>query len=234
MTQKENLFQLNSLQDIHRLITRIINSHSNNINITEEINNNILLQIKDISINEQFEFNLKPSECYSDSFHIHNKTSLTPCNQNDYKLTKININTTRNDYIMISFISPSCLLINYVLISFLLLVSLFLFYFKLLNCPHYFTSSNIATKEDFKLISSWINQNFLFNYTLIYRANRDGDSAEEFHNHCDKQGKTLTLVLTQNGWKFGDYADAEWDSLKIYDERYNFPYKNVKTRLYSV
>ena len=47
---------------------------------------------------------------------------------------------------------------------------------------------------------------------MLYRATRDGDSAKTFHNLCDMTGKTLTLILTQDNWKFGGFTDMGWQS----------------------
>jgi hypothetical protein len=49
-------------------------------------------------------------------------------------------------------------------------------------------------------------------WSLIYRASRDGRSAEAFHTKCDNKSKTLTVVKTTEGYIFGGYAEQAWDS----------------------
>jgi hypothetical protein len=51
----------------------------------------------------------------------------------------------------------------------------------------------------------------------IFRASKDGWTAEKFHEHCDNKGKTLTVILssgfgTDEVSVFGGYADASWNS----------------------
>ena len=49
-------------------------------------------------------------------------------------------------------------------------------------------------------------------WKLIYRATRDGFSADDFHLRCDGIEKTLTLVKASTGNIFGGYAEEAWDS----------------------
>jgi hypothetical protein len=49
-------------------------------------------------------------------------------------------------------------------------------------------------------------------WSLIYRASRDGRSAEAFHSKCDNKAKTLTVVKSTDGYIFGGYAEQAWDS----------------------
>ena len=50
----------------------------------------------------------------------------------------------------------------------------------------------------------------------MYRATRDGFSADEFHSRCDNMGKTLTIIKTENGNVFGGYAETKWRSTSGY------------------
>ena len=69
---------------------------------------------------------------------------------------------------------------------------------------------NIIT-ERLKKIEPKYN-NILFK--LVYRATRDGDSAENFHKKCDKIGPNITLVLTINNIRFGGFTKNNWEHLK--------------------
>lgn len=49
--------------------------------------------------------------------------------------------------------------------------------------------------------------------TLIYKGSIDGYEAKDFHEKCDKQGETITIV--KSGERvFGGYTDINWDSGK--------------------
>ena len=52
--------------------------------------------------------------------------------------------------------------------------------------------------------------------SLLYRGSRDGYAAKDFHRKCNNQGKTLTIVLSQNGNVFGAFSDIEWKSINKY------------------
>jgi hypothetical protein len=48
--------------------------------------------------------------------------------------------------------------------------------------------------------------------SLIYRGTRDGMNPNSFHQKCDNQGPTVTVVRTTAGYIFGGYADKPWTS----------------------
>jgi hypothetical protein len=43
-------------------------------------------------------------------------------------------------------------------------------------------------------------------FHLLYRGTRDGFDADAFHRRCDGHAETVTLILTQKGYKFGGYT----------------------------
>ena len=45
---------------------------------------------------------------------------------------------------------------------------------------------------------------------LIFRGSRDGMTADNFHNKCDNNGKTITLIKNDKGNIFGGYASIPW------------------------
>ena len=48
-------------------------------------------------------------------------------------------------------------------------------------------------------------------FKLVYRASRDGDTAEEFHKRCDDIGPNITLVKTDKDIKFGGFTNYNWE-----------------------
>ena len=47
---------------------------------------------------------------------------------------------------------------------------------------------------------------------LIYRASKDGFSADSFHSRVDNKGPTLIICKAENGRIFGGYTDISWTS----------------------
>ena len=45
---------------------------------------------------------------------------------------------------------------------------------------------------------------------LLFRGTRDGMTNTVFHNKCDNQGPTITLIKNQNGYIFGGFASISW------------------------
>ena len=72
------------------------------------------------------------------------------------------------------------------------------------------TNSNTSSKQKISNISEKKgNTNIIFK--LVYRASRDGDSAEEFHKRCNDIGANITLVKTDKNIKFGGFTNFDWD-----------------------
>ncbi len=72
--------------------------------------------------------------------------------------------------------------------------------------------SNILSKvQTFELIKLCEFDNKT-EFKLLYRATRDGFSAEAFHSKCDKIPKTLTLIKVKDKPHiFGGYTEATWE-----------------------
>ena len=47
---------------------------------------------------------------------------------------------------------------------------------------------------------------------LIFRGTKDGMNANNFHNKCDNQGETITLIKNGKGCIFGGYTSIPWTS----------------------
>ena len=56
-----------------------------------------------------------------------------------------------------------------------------------------------------------LRQNKRTVYTLIYKATRDGDKAESFHQMCDSYNNTVVLIKTLKGRRFGGFTHETWD-----------------------
>jgi hypothetical protein len=49
-------------------------------------------------------------------------------------------------------------------------------------------------------------------FRLLYRGTRDGFGASHFHAKCDQQSNTLVIILSTEGYIFGGFSPAAWDS----------------------
>lgn len=46
---------------------------------------------------------------------------------------------------------------------------------------------------------------------LLFKSSVDGDSSQKFHDKCDFNGATITLVRSETGRRFGGYTSISWD-----------------------
>ncbi|CAF0886125.1 unnamed protein product [Adineta steineri] len=53
-------------------------------------------------------------------------------------------------------------------------------------------------------------------WELIYKATRDGFSADAFHSCCDNKGPTMTIIQSNNNYLFGGYTSVSWISCQQY------------------
>jgi hypothetical protein len=74
-----------------------------------------------------------------------------------------------------------------------------------------FTDSTIVQQNESKMICNWINPNSLFESTLLYRASRDGDSSQKFHENCDNKGSTICFFKLGNGYRLGGFTNVSWN-----------------------
>ena len=83
--------------------------------------------------------------------------------------------------------------------------------FSNFNLDSYILTNNEEVSFIHKILSDHYSPGFKLN--LIYRATRDGDTAQNFHEHCDnKQGGILIVIETDKNIKFGGFSDAVWTS----------------------
>lgn len=80
-------------------------------------------------------------------------------------------------------------------------------------------SEIILNEKELKLIMSGIKNNIRLGFKEIkklFDTEIDGDSAKKFHEKCDGQGNTLTLIYSNSGRRFGGFVSASWHKNKKY------------------
>ena len=79
--------------------------------------------------------------------------------------------------------------------------------------PIFIDSLIIKNNDSYiKNLIKWINSEKTFRTKLLYRKSSDGDSYEIFHNLCNNQGTTLTLIKSSEGFIIGGYTPLDWDN----------------------
>lgn len=70
--------------------------------------------------------------------------------------------------------------------------------------------AELLTPKDKKQISEWIGRDSQFE--LLYKLNRDGISAQRFHELCDNKGPTVTIFYNTDSNVYGGYLSDSWRS----------------------
>ena len=88
-----------------------------------------------------------------------------------------------------------------------------------LGMDNFIDSKIIQKKEELNLITKRLKEiesfkNKKISYKLIFRATRDGNAPKNFHEKCDGIEKTITLIKTVKGLKFGGYITYKYNSKK--------------------
>ena len=72
-------------------------------------------------------------------------------------------------------------------------------------------SKNILLNNDeFDLLKYFINKGNI-KLSLLYKATIDSDFSNKFHERCDNNSPTITLVKTEEGIRFGGYTTQTWN-----------------------
>ena len=66
-------------------------------------------------------------------------------------------------------------------------------------------------EKDLETIKNWIAPGKEVKLDLIFKKSREGDTADDFHKYCDNREKTLILIETKEGRKFGGFTYSEWN-----------------------
>ena len=73
-------------------------------------------------------------------------------------------------------------------------------------------SKNILlNKDEYDLLKYFINKGNI-KLSLIYKATIDSDFSNKFHEKCDNNSPTITLIKTDNGIRFGGYTTQTWNN----------------------
>ena len=80
----------------------------------------------------------------------------------------------------------------------------------------FINNSDILTKNHVDFLNKAIlkddpilkNKNVKWN--LLYKATRDGEDENIFHNKCNDKGSTIIIVKTDKGLSFGGYTEQSW------------------------
>ncbi|GBC09559.1 hypothetical protein RclHR1_08990003 [Rhizophagus clarus] len=112
--------------------------------------------------------------------------------------------------------------------------------------PRLIYNSTLIVCQHFTIFACWIDKksnshydnikDIPYNFNLLYRASRDGDTVAEFYNKCNDKGATIIVAKIANSNKiFGGYNPLQWDSSNSWKfTRESFIYfiadrKDVKT-----
>ncbi|EXX56055.1 hypothetical protein GLOIN_2v1769234 [Rhizophagus irregularis DAOM 181602=DAOM 197198] len=89
----------------------------------------------------------------------------------------------------------------------------------------------IVNDKHFAIFSSWIEKknhfyynekNIPYNFNLLYRASRDGNTPAAFHTKCDNKGATIVLVKITNSEQIvGGYNPFYWNSVGGWNTTYD-------------
>ncbi|CAJ1333123.1 unnamed protein product, partial [Effrenium voratum] len=74
--------------------------------------------------------------------------------------------------------------------------------------------SALLSADDAMTLTTWISAggDAAVHLKLLYRASRDGFSAQAFHQKCDAHGPAVVIARSQAGYIFGGYTDTAFDS----------------------
>ena len=96
---------------------------------------------------------------------------------------------------------------------------------------------NNQKSKEFRLIKSWINSTLdtraSIELQLIYKKSRDGDTINDFHYYCDGKGKTVTIIETKEGLKFGGFKNDSWDTKGWKKNNKDFVFSLTRKTKYS-
>ena len=82
-----------------------------------------------------------------------------------------------------------------------------------------FSDSMIVTSKDAKafLLRNIPGVNASIKISLLYRATEYGWRADNFHNHCNGKGATITIIKSDAQRVFGGFTMVSWSSMNKVD-----------------
>ena len=81
---------------------------------------------------------------------------------------------------------------------------------KLLLLPY--KAKELQKQKDLNRIKEWISPGKDIKFKLLFKKSTDGNTTKDFHDHCDKKGKTLIIIETTEGRKFGGVTYDNWNT----------------------
>ena len=75
--------------------------------------------------------------------------------------------------------------------------------------------------KDLNRVKEWIAPWKNIKFNLLFKKSRDGDTTADFHRLCDNKGKTLIMIETKEGRKFGGFTNDSWDTTDNWKSNYN-------------
>ncbi|GBC01430.1 hypothetical protein RclHR1_04190014 [Rhizophagus clarus] len=108
--------------------------------------------------------------------------------------------------------------------------------------------STLIERHHFNTLASWIDKkeiltynirNIPYNFNLLYRASRDGNTAAAFHSKCDNKGATIVVIKISNHANqiVGGYNPLQWDSSDRFmstRDSFIFSFKTIGEVGYSI
>ena len=85
---------------------------------------------------------------------------------------------------------------------------------KLLLLPYieYVVKKELQKQKDMNRIKEWISPGKDIKFKLLFKKSTDGNTTKDFHDHCDNKGKTLIIIETIEGRKFGGVTYDNWNT----------------------
>jgi hypothetical protein len=78
-----------------------------------------------------------------------------------------------------------------------------------------FSGGTLLSTEYKKKLSEFYD-NTQQKWQLLYKASRDGFDVNVFHNRCNNNGATMTIIQSNNNYLFGGYTSVAWASSNQY------------------
>ena len=178
-----NYFSSFSLQEILSKICLLIKSEKFSLKRNELNPSNLILNLEIIA-----DMSLKISELSEKvkklEYNLVTKNQIYEC---DKKIEKVNIKLNRLNKLHIYEDS------------------------NFLNRIQSVMSKNILLNNDeFDLLKYFINKGNI-KLSLLYKATIDSDFSNKFHERCDNNSPTITLIKTEEGIRFGGYTTKTWN-----------------------
>jgi hypothetical protein len=81
---------------------------------------------------------------------------------------------------------------------------------KLLLLPY--KAKELQKQKDLNRIKEWISPGKDIKFKLLFKKSTDGNTTKDLHDHCDNKGKTLIIIETIEGRKFGGVTYDNWNT----------------------